>query len=140
MDIGYALLDYLSATIGRDGISCSPGAFACTHSISSVVGRQIDYFRHRMKMTQQELAEKLNVDPSTISRHERGENLKLEHLTDYAKVFGINEYDLITIDHDDSDFSKTIRQFQLLHNLTDSELSEALDAVEAILRLGKNEE
>ena len=140
MDIGSELLDFLYNEINwTPFFSRRPGTIACIPSIESVVGNQIHYFRMRMEMTQQELAERLNVDPSTVSRHERGENLKLEHLTDYARVFGINEYELIRIDKDDSTFSETVRRFQLLHNLSNEELYKALDAVETILQMGQKE-
>ena len=140
LDIGSELLDFLEQEIDWSSYFTRPyNAFACISDLESVVGNQIAHFREQMHLTQAQLAEKMNVDPSTISRHERGMNLQLYHLSDYAKVFGIKEYELINIDNNSSCFSQTIRRFQLLHNLSDKDLLAALDAVESILRLRQQE-
>lgn len=71
--------------------------------------------RKAKKLTQQELAEKINVTKLTISRWERGERVpKSDKAQKLADFFGVSIAHLLA--YDDNDFEKQIR-IDVLNNL-----------------------
>jgi len=60
-----------------------------------LVGRRIAEVRRHAGLTQEELAERLDVGSRYVSRAERGENLTLETLARFASVLGVRARDLL---------------------------------------------
>ena len=66
------------------------------------VGKQIRDMRKDAHLTQEKLAEKLNISKYSVSRHEHGKSLTLDLLPEYAKAFGTEPRDLLpSIGHDE---------------------------------------
>ena len=59
------------------------------------VGKQIRKMRKEAHLTQEKLAEILDISVSSVSRHERGINLKLELLPKYARGLGTEPRELL---------------------------------------------
>jgi transcriptional regulator with XRE-family HTH domain len=58
--------------------------------------------RRRRALTQHEVAERLGVDQSTVSRMESGSNVQLSALINYLHVVGAESPRIVAIfDHDD---------------------------------------
>lgn len=54
------------------------------------MGRRVSYWRHRLDLTIVQLAEKLDISKSTVSRIERGEQaLKPKQLDMLLELFGV---------------------------------------------------
>ena len=62
--------------------------------LSISVGQRMKALRKARKMTQAELAEKINISPITVRRYEKAErDLPMETWVKIAEVFGIQEKD-----------------------------------------------
>lgn len=59
------------------------------------VGRRIAELRRQARLTQEELAEQLDVGSRYVSRAERGENLTLDTLARFANVLGVRARELL---------------------------------------------
>ena len=56
---------------------------------------RIAEFRNRARLTQAELGKLMDLDHTTISRHESGDrNLTPDDITKYAKVFKVDTWEL----------------------------------------------
>lgn len=60
-----------------------------------LVGRKIAELRRERALTQEQLAERLDVGARYVSRAERGENLTLETLVGFANVLGVRARELL---------------------------------------------
>ena len=77
------------------GLGGIPGAFMVRPSLAVEVGAIIKGYRLSRKMSQQALAQKMNVDAATISRHEHGANLSLDVLPEYADSLRVKVQNLL---------------------------------------------
>ena len=59
------------------------------------IGQLIKRYREDRHLTQAELAEMINTDPTSVSRHERGRGLNIINLQVYAQAFGIEVSDML---------------------------------------------
>ena len=87
-----------------------------------ILGKRIRDERFRLKLTQEQLSEKINVTASYLGAVERGEkSMTLEKLIDLINVFGIS------IDYMLSDFISTKKEdtgndiWNLLNNMNDNQ-------------------
>ena len=65
-----------------------------------VVGENIRKFRKRLKLTQDELADRVGVTWEMISRYERGENSPMNKLANIAEALNISISDLVDSDRE----------------------------------------
>ena len=60
---------------------------------------KLKFYREQAQMTQEKLAELLNVSQPTIQRWENGtREPNLQNLRDLCKILGVKYYDLVDID------------------------------------------
>lgn len=64
----------------------------------SVLGRNVKFFRERMALKQEDLADYLGIKKETISRYENGRNIPLDKLEKLSDLFGVDLYDLFEND------------------------------------------
>ena len=68
--------------------------------IKKQLGSKIKRLRIKHKMTQEQLAEKMQIAPRTLCGIENGENfVKAETLAKICEVFGITSFELFAFDH-----------------------------------------
>ena len=61
-----------------------------------IIGQRLKNARLEAKLTQQELAEKMNLSVAFISRIERGSShVNLKRLTEFCSILGISEGDIL---------------------------------------------
>lgn len=61
-----------------------------------IIGERLHVARKKAKITQQELAEKLNISVAYVSRVERGSShINLKRLTEFCSIFGVSEGDIL---------------------------------------------
>jgi len=60
------------------------------------IGRKIRFYRQKLKLTQQDLADKIGVTWEMISRYERGNSSPMEKVPDIAKALNLNIAELVT--------------------------------------------
>ena len=83
------------------------------NDLKKIVGENLTKLRQHNKMTQSELAEKLNYTDKSISKWEHGEALPpLEVLKEIADLFNVN-IDFLITENDDSTFD---RRYNLKEN------------------------
>jgi transcriptional regulator with XRE-family HTH domain len=75
-----------------------------------LVGRRISEVRRSCEITQEALAEKLDVSTQWLSRVENGrENLTLDTIVRFANILGVGVIELITIPSVEVDLPKRVR-------------------------------
>lgn len=63
--------------------------------LKTLLGKNVKYYRFRKKLTQERLAEIMNVSPNYIGRLERGQHSpSLEKIETIAKVLEIEPFEL----------------------------------------------
>ena len=68
--------------------------------IKTQLGSKIKRLRIKHKMTQEQLAEKMQIAPRTLCGIENGENfVKAETLAKFCEVFGVTSFELFAFDH-----------------------------------------
>lgn len=61
-----------------------------------IIGQRLKNARLEAKLTQQELAEKMNLSVAFISRIERGSShVNLKRLTEFCNILGVSEGDIL---------------------------------------------
>ena len=79
-----------------------------------VLGKNVKYHRYRKKLTQEHLAEKMEVSPNYIGRLERGQhNPSLEKIERIAKALDVKPFELF-LEHDD--FEKLPSRVNIAHS------------------------
>ena len=64
-------------------------------SLKKDLGKKIQSIRKKKKMTQEKLAEKINIDPKNVSKIENGNNYpSAETLQAIANALGVDVYEL----------------------------------------------
>ncbi|GEO65756.1 helix-turn-helix domain-containing protein [Levilactobacillus spicheri] len=101
-------------------------------SIGNKVAHRLLQLRQANGLTQEQLAERANIDSSVISRIERGfrTNIRLETLDKLTKALGVNYTDLFTFT-DDKQIQKRIEGKLAL--ITDKEALQTLEKLIDIL-------
>ena len=68
------------------------------------IGIKIKNLRNSLKLTQKELAKKLNIKRETIHKYENGiiKNIKYETIEKLAKIFNVTPQYLLGLDDDDT--------------------------------------
>ncbi len=80
--------------------------------LSKKVGKRIKELREQQNIKQYELAEKLNMEPSNLTRIESGYQMpKEDNITKIATCLGVQEKDLF-------DFKKTYSKNELIDKIT----------------------
>lgn len=68
--------------------------------IKKQLGSKIKRLRHKHKLTQEQLAEKMQIAPRTLCGIENGENfVKAETIAKICEVFNITSFELFAFDH-----------------------------------------
>ena len=149
------LLDYIQEQVGISYFPYTPpGPHAfksrhldepiLEHNISTEVGRRIHIWRLRHDWTLRYLGDKVGVDESTVSKHEKGNGISLDILPRYADAFGLTVHDLIPDGKADNLYPEDARQekirqavteFQRLNDLSDEKLDEVLKAVTQMIHV-----
>ena len=108
---------------------------------SQRIGLLIKSYRKKLSMTQEELARVLNIDPTTISRHENGTGLTIEIILEYSKAFDVDIQTLIppTKMHSNEDteikLGKILCGFQRRNGLSDEQLIKVLELAEKMIQV-----
>lgn len=99
------------------------------YEIAATLGKNIAQWRHTAGMTQEQLANAIDIDPVTLSRFERGVALpSLPRLFQLAHTLGVTASILLG-ESDAKNFSKSDRIAALLEPLNEAEQSYALGLV-----------
>lgn len=70
-------------------------------SLRKFIGKRLKAFRKGKRLTQDELAERVETDSMTISRYERGVSIPgVEQLMKIAEVLGVSPQELLPVNHD----------------------------------------
>jgi len=95
--------------------------------VFKLFGKTLKQLRNNANLTQQELATKLKVAPSTIGMYESDKRMPdTTLLSEIATLFNVSvDYLLGRIINDN--FNDRFKKLRLQHNLTQQELAEALD-------------
>ncbi len=74
-----------------------------------IIGQRLKVARKNMGLTQQELAEKLNLSIAFISRVERGSShINLKRLTEFCSLLGISEGEILNgVSNSDENYLST---------------------------------
>lgn len=81
-----------------------------------ILGKNIKYHRYKKKLTQEKLAELLNISPNYIGRLERGKhNPSLEKIEEIAATLDIKPFELF-LEHED--LKKLSNRVNLKQNVT----------------------
>lgn len=114
------------------------------HNISTEVGLRIRFCRLRRDWTQRFLGNKVGVDESTVSKHEKGDGITLDILPRYADAFGLTVHNLIPDGKADNLYPEDARQekirqavteFQKLNGLSDEKLDEVLKVITQMIHV-----
>jgi transcriptional regulator with XRE-family HTH domain len=81
---------------------------------SKAFGQKLKFLRHSRKLTQEEMAHRLNIEQKTYSNIENGKTaVTLDRINEIADVFAMNVLDLIGFDEKLIPFRVIHLQFQL---------------------------
>ena len=114
------------------------------HRISTEVGLRIRFQRLRRDWSQRSLGQKVGVDESTVSKHEKGNGISLDILPRYAEAFGLTVHDLIPNnkaeclypeDKRQEKICQAVSEFQKLNALPDEKLDEVLKVVTQMIHV-----
>ena len=84
--------------------------------IKILLGKRIKELRKRQNLTQEQLAEKMNIDQRNLSKIECGNNfVTSETLSKIVSVLNVEEKELFDFSHNDN---KDILKQELLHAIT----------------------
>ena len=76
---------------------------ADTVDIKKILGARIQYIRKSLKMTQEQLAERIGIEPQNVSRIEIGKNYPApDNLTKIAAALGVEVYELFVFGEEKS--------------------------------------
>ena len=76
---------------------------ADTVDIKKILGARIQYIRKSLKMTQEQLAERIGIEPQYVSRIEIGKNYPApDNLTKIAAALGVEVYELFVFGEEKS--------------------------------------
>lgn len=97
-------------------------------------GKQIKKFRQQKGLSQEELAEKLDISQQTLSKIECGKNfLTAETLEKIPSVLGVNICELFKFEEDDCSAEDTLRQIEQILQLIKTD-PKKLDCVHNLIR------
>lgn len=102
---------------------------------SWIVGENIRVERTRKGLTQEELAELLDIDEKTVSRHECGKGLTIKSISMYAKEFGCTCAELCAEKANDE--GRLLRAYEMTKKLPREQQDRILGFLEYSLSLGK---
>lgn len=77
------------------------------------VGRNIRYYRNKLNLTQQELADKIGLTWEMISRYEHGKSSPMERIDELAKALEISSIDLMSSLEKDGSTEKGFNEIPL---------------------------
>ena len=84
-------------------------------------GERIKFYRNKMNLTQEQLAEKINLQPSTLSYIENGKNnISYMKLAPLCQALEIEPYQLFVFDYREENNSERIKDINNLLNSMDS--------------------
>jgi transcriptional regulator with XRE-family HTH domain len=70
--------------------------FIMTTELSTYIGERLKPLRHKLRLTQLELAEKADIDSNTYAKIERGDQTpSLETLEKIVKALGVKSSDVL---------------------------------------------
>lgn len=93
-------------------------------NIKTMLGKRIKKLRIENKLTQQELAEKINIASKHQSRIETGKSYPSAELTEkYARVFKIYPEEILKITSVETKIDKIVNIYNLIKNLPIDELN-----------------
>lgn len=108
--------------------------------IKLLTGLRIKNIRERLKYTQEQMSELIQIDISALSKIENGKNFpSYETLYKFFGILKINPTELF--DFDKKKFGKRLRQLRLSRNLSQDQLCDKLDMNASMLsnfETGKN--
>lgn len=92
--------------------------------IKKLIGRRIKEIRLSKNITQQQLAEMIDIDQRSMSAIECGTNFPTKNLLKIANSLGVELKELFDYEHLEIDDSQKINQIsKLLHNLSSNDLN-----------------
>ena len=110
--------------------------------LAEQIGSRIHTRRILKHLTQEKLAEETEEDPSSVSRHERGQHLTLDNISNYAKALGCSLDDLIPdgkreqlFDQRQERINAIISRFQKIRELPEDEFNNVIDLVQIALNM-----
>lgn len=94
------------------------------NGIKKLIGRRIKEIRLSKNITQQQLAEMIDIDQRSMSAIECGKNFPTKNLLKIANSLGVELKELFDYEHLEIDDSQKINQIsKLLHNLSSHDLN-----------------
>lgn len=94
------------------------------NGIKKLIGRRIKEIRLSKNITQQQLAEMIDIDQRSMSAIECGTNFPTKNLLKIANSLGVELKELFDYEHLEIDDSQKINQIsKLLHNLSSNDLN-----------------
>lgn len=106
--------------------------------IENSIGKRIKERRKKCGMTQEQLAEKIDLSPNHLSAIERGVyGIKLDTLVQIINCLGCTADDLFCDVIDSGYKNRASRLTDMLEKLTPEEQSNILDVVETMIRNAK---
>jgi len=92
LEYEFLLLTTVSSVCMQTGMAM--GSF----TLLPFIGSQIKFIRKKKKMNQLALAHAVHVSASQVSRHEKGQQLTIDILEDYANALGCSIHDFLPPD------------------------------------------
>jgi len=92
------------------------------NKFSIYFGARVKYFRKLAKITQEQLAEKLNCETTTVSYIESGKNnISFAKLPKLCEALGVEPYQLFVFDYESADIDRISKLIKISESMTEKQ-------------------